>query len=95
MDFVDFLILADNFGTGKGWAEGNFDGSEDGTQFADFLAAANNFGYENPAPDGFAAAAPAATLAADRDLDRKHGSGRSRPELIDELLAGELPYRIP
>jgi hypothetical protein len=79
-------------GTGQGWPAGNFDGSEDGTQFPVFVALAENFGYEQPAPIGIAAAAhaPATTFSAVRGLDRKHSSGRSRPELIDDLLAGDL-----
>ncbi len=40
VDFDDFVNLANHFGTGHGWPEGNFDGSEDGTQFADFVALA-------------------------------------------------------
>ena len=45
VDFADFLILAANFGTGLSWSEGNFEGSEDGTQFADFLVLSVNFGH--------------------------------------------------
>lgn len=43
--FDDFLQLANNFGTGTEWAQGNFHGS--GTvHFGDFLALANQFGNE-------------------------------------------------
>ena len=45
VDFSDFLILSAHYGTGRSWSEGNFDGSEDGTQFADFLALSANFGF--------------------------------------------------
>lgn len=49
--FLDFLALANNFGTEGGFAEGNFDCA--GTvSFLDFLTLANNFGS-----DGVAAAA--------------------------------------
>ena len=42
--FGDFLALAQNFGSGREWTQGNFDGSLDGVQFPDFLALAQNFG---------------------------------------------------
>ena len=42
--FNDFITLAQNFGTGREWWQGNFDGSLDGVQFGDFVSLAGNFG---------------------------------------------------
>ena len=94
VDFADFVNLANHFGTGQGWAEGNFDGSEDGTQFADFVALAANFGYEEPRSNEIAEArrAPAATSSVAHGLDVDQGwrRRRSRTELVDVLLASGM-----
>lgn len=63
VNFVDFVILSDHFGVGQGWGEGNFDGSEAGTPFADFLVLANNFGYEDPGSSTVAVARRATAAA--------------------------------
>ena len=90
VDFADFLALAANFGTGQGWSEGNFDGSEDGTQFADLLALSANFGYVEPSASkiGSARRAAAATSSVTLDLDSDHR--RRRTEVVDDLLASDL-----
>ena len=43
IDFGDFLVLSDNFGSeGGGWESGDYDGNGI-TEFADFLALSTNF----------------------------------------------------
>ena len=72
VNFADFLALSTNFGTGRGWSEGNFDGSDNGTQFADFLALSANFGFEEP---GFIEIADARPAPAATSAGRDRGAG--------------------
>ena len=43
VEFIDFVILAENFGQPGDWADGDFDFSGD-VQFSDFLILSVNFG---------------------------------------------------
>jgi hypothetical protein len=95
VDFADFLALAANFGTGQGWNEGNFDGSEDGTQFADFLTLAANFGYEETGIGEIGNARHAAAAPSGVDIELSTDDGRRRTELVDDLLAGDLHEWLP
>ena len=90
VDFADFLVLAANFGTGQRWSEGNFDGSEDGTQFADFVALSANFGREEPSSGDHSNARRAAATKSAMILDLNADHSRRQTELVDDLLASEL-----
>ena len=48
VDFRDFLVLADSFGSTGGWGDGDFDGNGI-VEFPDFLALAENFGQTSAA----------------------------------------------
>lgn len=69
VDFKDFLVLANNFGTQGDWWGGDFTGDRQ-VGFNDFIKLANNFGESSPAvvtaapePATFVAALSAMTLA--------------------------------
>lgn len=63
VDFQDFLVLSDSFGSKGGWAEGDFDGSGD-IAFGDFLILADHFGQTSGAVGASAVPEPAAGLMA-------------------------------